>query len=141
MAHDILIVDDEADIRLLIAEILKDEGYETREAVNSTDALAAMKARRPSLVILDIWLQNSELDGLGMLDVVCENHPNVPVVMISGHGTIETAVGAIKRGAYDFIEKPFKTDRLLLLVERAASLEGVAHQRQGGAAQRNRGFA
>jgi len=119
MAHDILIVDDEADIRLLIAEILKDEGYETREAVNSTDALAAIKARRPSLVILDIWLQNSELDGLGMLDVVCENHPNVPVVMISGHGTIETAVGAIKRGAYDFIEKPFKTDRLLLLIERA----------------------
>ncbi|HKO08662.1 MAG TPA: sigma-54 dependent transcriptional regulator [Alphaproteobacteria bacterium] len=118
MAHDILIVDDEADIRLLMADILKDEGYETREAVNSTEALAAIKARRPSLVILDIWLQNSELDGLAMLDVVRENHPSVPILMISGHGTIETAVSAIKRGAYDFIEKPFKTDRLLLMVER-----------------------
>jgi len=119
MAHDILIVDDEADIRLLIAEILKDEGYDTRDAVNSTDALAAMKARRPSLVILDIWLENSELDGLGLLDVVRETHPSVPILMISGHGTIETAVAAIKRGAYDFIEKPFKTDRLLHMIERA----------------------
>ena len=119
MAHDILIVDDEADIRLLIAEILKDEGYETREAINSTEALGAIRARRPSLVILDIWLQGSELDGLAMLDVIQDNHPSVPVVMISGHGTIETAVSAIKRGAYDFIEKPFKTDRLLLMVERA----------------------
>ena len=118
MAHDILIVDDEADIRLLMADILKDEGYETREAVNSSEALAAIKARRPSLVILDIWLQNSELDGLAMLDVVRENHPSVPILMISGHGTIETAVSAIKRGAYDFIEKPFKTDRLLFMVER-----------------------
>ncbi len=119
MAHDILIVDDEADIRLLIAEILRDEGYDTREAVNSTEAFAAMKARRPSLVVLDIWLQGSELDGLGILEVVRESHPSVPVLMISGHGTIETAVNAIKRGAYDFIEKPFKTDRLLLMVERA----------------------
>ncbi|HLI12794.1 MAG TPA: sigma-54 dependent transcriptional regulator [Alphaproteobacteria bacterium] len=119
MAHDILIVDDESDIRLLIADILKDEGYETREAVNSTDALAAIRSRRPSLLILDIWLQGSELDGLSMLDLVRENHPNMPVLMISGHGTIETAVSAIKRGAYDFIEKPFKTDRLLLMVERA----------------------
>jgi two-component system nitrogen regulation response regulator NtrX len=119
MAHDILIVDDEADIRLLIADILKDEGYMTREALNSREALGAIKARRPSLVILDIWLQGSELDGLGMLDVIRENHPTLPVLMISGHGTIETAVDAIKRGAYDFIEKPFKTDRLLLMVERA----------------------
>jgi two-component system, NtrC family, nitrogen regulation response regulator NtrX len=119
MAHDILIVDDEADIRLLIADILRDEGYETREAVNSTEALAAINARRPSLVILDIWLQGSELDGLAMLDVISDNHPSVPVVMISGHGTIETAVSAIKRGAYEFIEKPFKTDRLLLMVQRA----------------------
>jgi two-component system nitrogen regulation response regulator NtrX len=119
MAHDILIVDDEADIRLLIADILKDEGYDTREAVNSTDALSAIRARRPSLVILDIWLQGSELDGMALLDVIRENHPNLPVVMISGHGTIETAVAAIKRGAYDFVEKPFKTDRLLLMIERA----------------------
>ncbi|MGO8864946.1 MAG: sigma-54-dependent transcriptional regulator [Alphaproteobacteria bacterium] len=128
MAHDILIVDDEADIRLLMADILKDEGYETREAVNSSEALAAIKARRPSLVILDIWLQNSELDGLAMLDVVRENHPSVPILMISGHGTIETAVSAIKRGAYDFIEKPFKTDRLLLMVER--SIEAARLKRE-----------
>jgi two-component system, NtrC family, nitrogen regulation response regulator NtrX len=119
MAHDILIVDDEADIRLLIAQILKDEGYEAREAVNSTEALNAIRARRPSLVVLDIWLQGSELDGLAVLDVIRDNHPSVPVVMISGHGTIETAVSAIKRGAYDFVEKPFKTDRLLLMIERA----------------------
>lgn len=119
MAHDILIVDDESDIRLLIADILRDEGYETREAVDSTTALNAIRARRPSLVILDIWLQGSDLDGLGVLDVIRENHPNIPVLMISGHGTIETAVSAIKRGAYDFIEKPFKTDRLILMIERA----------------------
>jgi two-component system nitrogen regulation response regulator NtrX len=119
MAHDILIVDDESDIRLLIADILKDEGYETREAVNSTEAIVAIRARRPSLVILDIWLQGSELDGMALLNVLRENHPSVPVVMISGHGTIETAVAAIKCGAYDFIEKPFKTDRLLLMIERA----------------------
>jgi two-component system, NtrC family, nitrogen regulation response regulator NtrX len=119
MAHDILIVDDESDIRLLMAEILKDEGYDTREAVNSSEALAAIRARRPSLVILDIWLQGSDLDGMALLDVIRENHPNVPVVMISGHGNIETAVSAIKRGAYDFVEKPFKTDRLILMVERA----------------------
>jgi two-component system nitrogen regulation response regulator NtrX len=119
MAHDILVVDDEADIRLLIAQILKDEGYDTREAVNSTEALATIRTRRPSLVVLDIWLQGSELDGLALLDVIRENNPGVPVLMISGHGTIETAVSAIKRGAYDFIEKPFKTDRLLLMVERA----------------------
>ena len=119
MAHDILIVDDEADIRLLIAQILKDEGYEAREAVNSTEALSAIRARRPSLVVLDIWLQGSELDGLAVLDVIRDSHPSVPVVMISGHGTIETAVSAIKRGAYDFVEKPFKTDRLLLMIERA----------------------
>jgi len=119
MAHDILIVDDESDIRLLIADILKDEGYETREAVNSSEAIVAIRARRPSLVILDIWLQGSELDGMALLNLLRETHPSVPVVMISGHGTIETAVAAIKCGAYDFIEKPFKTDRLLLMIERA----------------------
>jgi two-component system nitrogen regulation response regulator NtrX len=119
MAHDILIVDDESDIRLLMADILRDEGYDTREAVDSTSTLAAIRARRPNLVILDIWLQGSELDGMALLDVIRENHPSVPVVMISGHGNIETAVSAIKRGAYDFVEKPFKTDRLILMVERA----------------------
>jgi two-component system nitrogen regulation response regulator NtrX len=119
MPHDILIVDDEADIRMLIAGVLRDEGYATREAGDSRAALAAVRARRPNLVILDIWLQGSELDGMGILDVLRREHPGLPVLMISGHGTIETAVSAIKLGAYDFVEKPFKTDRLLVLIERA----------------------
>jgi two-component system nitrogen regulation response regulator NtrX len=119
MAHDVLVVDDETDIRSLICGILNDEGYATRGAASSAEALAAMRARRPSLVILDIWLQGSELDGLEILKIVRRDTPDVPVLMISGHGTIETAVAAIKIGAYDFIEKPFKTDRLLLFVERA----------------------
>ncbi|MFQ5939011.1 MAG: sigma-54-dependent transcriptional regulator [Alphaproteobacteria bacterium] len=119
MAHDILIVDDETDIRLLIAGILKDEGYHTRQAADSQSALEAIRSRRPNLVILDIWLQDSKLDGIEILGVVMNEHPSVPVVMISGHGNIETAVTAIKKGAYDFIEKPFKADRLLVIVERA----------------------
>jgi len=119
MAHDILIVDDEPDIRALIEGILTDEGYQTRQAANSDQALAAFRLRRPSLVILDIWLQNSRLDGLGILSVMHQEEPRVPCVMISGHGTIETAVQAIQQGAYDFIEKPFKADRLLLIVSRA----------------------
>ncbi len=119
MAHEILIVDDEPDIRALIEGILADEGYDTRQAHNSDSALAAFRARRPSLVILDIWLQNSRLDGLGILDAMHREEPTVPVVMISGHGTIETAVQAIQNGAYDFIEKPFKSDRLLLIAARA----------------------
>ena len=119
MAHDILIVDDEADIRMLIAGILSDEGMKTREAGNADQALAQVKARRPSLVVLDIWLQGSRLDGLELLPELRRDHPDLPIVMISGHGTIETAVKATKLGAYDFIEKPFKSDRLLLLVERA----------------------
>lgn len=119
MAHEILIVDDEPDIRALIEGILSDEGYETRVAQNSDTALAAFRARRPSLVILDIWLQNSRLDGLGILEAMQREEPQVPIVMISGHGTIETAVQAIQHGAYDFIEKPFKSDRLILIAERA----------------------
>jgi two-component system nitrogen regulation response regulator NtrX len=119
MAHDILIVDDEADIRMLIADVLKDEGYATREAADSKEALAAIRSRQPTLVILDIWLQGSELDGIAILKRLRAEMPWVPVVMISGHGTIETAVEAIKIGAYDFLEKPFKADRLLLVVARA----------------------
>ena len=119
MAADILIVDDEADIRDLVAGILQDEGYDARTARNSDDALAAIVARKPNLVFLDIWLQGSKLDGLQLLDTVKRDHPEVPVVMISGHGNIETAVAAIKHGAYDFIEKPFKADRLVLVAERA----------------------
>ena len=116
---EILIVDDEPDIRLLVEAILRDEGFEARSAGNSDEAIAAYRARRPSLVILDVWLQGSKLDGIGILDVLHQEQPRVPVVMISGHGTIETAVAAIQRGAYDFIEKPFNSDRLLLVVRRA----------------------
>ena len=119
MASDILIVDDEADIRELVAGILEDEGHETRTAGNSDAALQAITDRVPRLVFLDIWLQGSRLDGLDLLDAIKAQHPEVPVVMISGHGNIETAVSAIKKGAYDFIEKPFKADRLILVVRRA----------------------
>ncbi|WP_173931756.1 sigma-54 dependent transcriptional regulator [Chelativorans sp. Marseille-P2723] len=119
MASDILVVDDEEDIRELVAGILSDEGHEARTARDSDTALAAIAERVPRLVLLDIWLQGSTLDGLALLDKIKEMHPELPVVMISGHGTIETAVSAIKRGAYDFIEKPFKADRLLLICERA----------------------
>jgi two-component system nitrogen regulation response regulator NtrX len=119
MASDILIVDDEQDIRELVAGILEDEGHETRIAHDSDSALAAIADRVPRLVFLDIWLQGSKLDGLALLDQIKSMHPDLPVVMISGHGTIETAVSAIRRGAYDFIEKPFKADRLVLICERA----------------------
>ncbi|MDZ5697726.1 sigma-54 dependent transcriptional regulator [Chelativorans sp. M5D2P16] len=119
MASDILVVDDEEDIRELVAGILSDEGHEARTAGDSDGALTAITERVPRLVLLDIWLQGSTLDGLSLLDKIKEMHPDLPVVMISGHGTIETAVSAIKRGAYDFIEKPFKADRLILICERA----------------------
>src|ERR1051326_3929533 len=119
MASDILIVDDEADICELVAGLLQDEGYGTRTARDSDSALNEIKNRRPNLVFLDIWLQGSRLDGLQLLDSVKDMHPELPVVMISGHGNIETAVAAIKRGAYDFIEKPFKADRLVLVADRA----------------------
>ncbi len=119
MAHEILIVDDEPDIRLLIDGLLKDEGFDTRQAGDSDAAIAAFRARRPSLVVLDVWLQGSRLDGLGILRALHREEPQVPVVMISGHGTIEMAVSAIQLGAYDFLEKPFQSDRLLLVVRRA----------------------
>ncbi|MEZ5691617.1 MAG: sigma-54 dependent transcriptional regulator [Rickettsiales bacterium] len=119
MTADILIVDDEKDIRELISDILKDAKYGTRTAHSSDSAFRAIAERVPSAIILDIWLQGSELDGLGILEMVKKKYPHIPVVMISGHGNIETAVSSIKMGAYDFIEKPFKEDRLLLVVERA----------------------
>ncbi len=130
------------DIRSLICGILNDEGYDTRGAASSGEALAAIRARQPSLVILDIWLQGSELDGLEILKIVRRDTPNVPVLMISGHGTIETAVAAIKIGAYDFIEKPFKTDRLLLFVERAieAARLKTRERRTSSACRRRRGI-
>ena len=119
MAHDILIVDDEKDIRILISGILEDEGYTTRQAKSSQQAFAEICARRPSLVVLDIWMNESEHDGIEMLKLLKREHSEVPVVIISGHGNIETALEASRSGAYDFIEKPFNTDRLLLGVERA----------------------
>ena len=119
IASEVLVVDDEGDIRDLISGILADEGYETRTAGDSDAALKEVRARRPQLVILDIWLQGSKLDGIQVLDVLKREQPDLPVVMISGHGTIETAVSSIRKGAYDFIEKPFKADRLLHVVERA----------------------
>src|ERR1700709_1655091 len=129
MSAEILIVDDEADIRDLVAGILEDEGYATRTARNSDDAMAAIVARRPNLVFLDIWLQGSKVDGLQLLDVIKQEYPSLPVVMISGHGNIETAVAAIKHGAYDYIEKPFKADRLVLVADRA--LETSRLKREG----------
>ena len=119
MSAEILIVDDEADIRDLVAGILQDEGFSTRTARNSDEALAAVVARRPNLIFLDIWLQGSKLDGLQLLAAIKQENAELPIVMISGHGNIETAVAAIKNGAYDFIEKPFKADRLVLVADRA----------------------
>src|SRR5258706_1671126 len=119
MASDILVVDDEADIRDLVSGILEDEGHRCRLARDSDEALKLIEERRPHLVILDIWLQGSRLDGLEVLTVIKRVHPDLPVVIISGHGNIETAVTAIKRGAYDYIEKPFKADRLILVTMRA----------------------
>jgi two-component system, NtrC family, nitrogen regulation response regulator NtrX len=128
MGHDILIVDDERDICTLIAGILEDEGHTARRAHNSTEAIDAVRQRRPALVILDVWLQGSELDGLQLLEIIRREDPPVPVVMISGHGTIDTAVSAIKSGAYDFIEKPFKADRLLLVVDRAIEADRLRRE-------------
>ncbi len=119
MTGEILIVDDEREIRQAIAAILGDEGFTVREAADGAAALAEIEARPPTLVLLDIWLEGSELDGLQVLDRIMINWPELPVLVISGHGTIETAVTAIKKGAYDFLEKPFNADRLLVLIDRA----------------------
>ena len=138
MSADILIVDDEADIRELIGGILEDEGYAPRLAHDSTSALREIESRLPALVILDIWLQGSKLDGLEVLELIKGAHPDLPVVIISGHGNIETAVAAIRKGAYDYIEKPFKADRLVLVVNRALEAsrlkrENVDLRRRSGA--------
>jgi two-component system nitrogen regulation response regulator NtrX len=135
MALDILIVDDERDIRELVAGVLSDEGYGCRLAADSTSALAAIDERRPSLVLLDVWLHGSPMDGLEVLDEIKKREPELPVIIFSGHGSIDTAVSAISRGAMDFIEKPFEAERLLLLVERATETERLrrenARLRQG----------
>ncbi|MFW2341201.1 sigma-54-dependent transcriptional regulator [Brevundimonas sp.] len=125
---DILVVDDEADIRDLVAGLLEDEGHAIRTASNSDEALAAIRARKPSLALLDIWMQGGGIDGLELLDIIRTIDPDLPVVMISGHGNIETAVSALQRGAYDFIEKPFKSDRLVVVIQRA--LEAASLKRE-----------
>ncbi|MCC6304054.1 MAG: sigma-54-dependent Fis family transcriptional regulator [Rhodobacteraceae bacterium] len=127
---DILIVDDEKDIRELIADILRDEGYATRLAANSDDAMAAVDAEPPALMILDIWLKDSRMDGIDILKAVRRNNPDVPVVIISGHGNIEIAVAAIKQGAYDFIEKPFNIDQLLVVIGRAMETARLRRENQ-----------
>ena len=128
MVLDILVVDDEKDIRELVAGVLEDEGYETRLAADSDAALEAIAARRPSLVLLDVWLHGSRLDGLDLLDELKRRDPSIPVIVISGHGNLDTAVAAIRRGAADFIEKPFEAERLLLLVERATETERLRRE-------------
>ena len=128
MSADILIVDDEADIRELIGGILEDEGFEVRLAADSTSALQEINARRPALVVLDIWLQGSKLDGLELLELIKRAHADLPVIIISGHGNIETAVAAIRKGAHDYIEKPFKADKLVLTVQRALELSRLRRE-------------
>ena len=128
MTLDILVVDDERDIRELVSGVLEDEGYEARTAGNSDDALEAIATRRPSLVLLDVWLQGSRLDGLDVLDEIKRRDPSLPVLVISGHGNLDTAVAAIRRGAVDFIEKPFEADRLLLMVQRATENERLRRE-------------
>ncbi len=128
MSADILIVDDEADIRELIGGILEDEGFQVRLAADSTQALQEINTRRPALVVLDIWLQGSKLDGLELLDIIKATHPDLPVIIISGHGNIETAVAAIRKGAHDYIEKPFKADKLVLTVQRALELHRLKRE-------------
>lgn len=127
---DILIVDDERDIRELISDILEDEGYATRLAGNSDDAMAAVNTEPPALMVLDIWLKDSRMDGIDILKAVKRDNPDVPVVIISGHGNIEIAVAAIKQGAYDFIEKPFNIDQLLVVIRRAMETSRLRRENQ-----------
>lgn len=128
MALDILVVDDELDIRELVSGVLEDEGYEARTAADSDATLEAIAARRPSLVILDVWLQGSRLDGLELLAEIKRRDPSIAVLVISGHGNLDTAVAAIRQGAADFIEKPFQAERLLLMVERATETERLRRE-------------
>jgi two-component system nitrogen regulation response regulator NtrX len=128
MALEVLIVDDEQDIRELVAGVLEDEGYQARVAADSDAALSALAERRPSLVLLDVWLQGSRLDGLDLLDEIKRRDPSLPVLVISGHGNIDTAVSAVRRGAVDFIEKPFEAERLLHLVARATETERLRRE-------------
>src|SRR5215216_5406694 len=128
MALEVLVVDDEADIRELVAGVLEDEGYAVRSAGDSTQALDAVDERRPSMVLLDVWLQGSKLDGLQLLQEIKRRDPTIPVLMISGHGNLDTAVAAVREGAIDFIEKPFEAGRLIYLVDRATETERLRRE-------------
>src|ERR671916_2010325 len=137
MALEVLVVDDEADIRELVSGVLEDEGYEVRTGADSSGALQAMAERRPSLALLDVWLQGSKLDGLQLLEQIKRRDPTLPVLVISGHGNLDTAVAAVREGAVDFIEKPFEAERLVYLVDRATETdrlkrENVALRKQIG---------
>jgi len=127
---DILIVDDERDIRELIADILRDEGFATRLAGTSEECMSAIADQPPALLILDIWLKDSQMDGIDILKIVKRDYPDVPVVIISGHGNIEIAVAAIKQGAYDFIEKPFNIDQLLVVIRRSMETSRLRRENQ-----------
>ena len=128
MALEVLVVDDEADIRELVSGVLEDEGYSVRTAADSNGALDAIEDRRPSMVLLDVWLQGSRLDGLQLLQEIKRRDPNLPVLMISGHGNLDTAVAAVREGAVDFIEKPFEAERLVYLVGRATETERLRRE-------------
>lgn len=130
MSLEVLIVDDEADIRELVSGVLEDEGYSARTAAESDSALAAIADRRPSLVLLDVFLRGSRLDGLDLLDEIKRQDPSLPVLVISGHGSLDTAVSAIRRGAADFIEKPFEAQRLVHLVQRATETERLRRENE-----------
>jgi two-component system nitrogen regulation response regulator NtrX len=128
MALEVLVVDDEADIRELVAGVLEDEGYAVRSAADSSGALGAIEERRPSMVLLDVWLKDSKLDGLQLLQEIKRRDPSIPVLLISGHGNLDTAVAAVREGAIDFIEKPFEAERLLYLVRRATETEALKRE-------------
>ncbi|MFL6802123.1 MAG: sigma-54-dependent transcriptional regulator [Sphingomicrobium sp.] len=130
MALEVLVVDDEADIRELVSGVLQDEGYEVRTAADSSQTLDAIEERRPSMVLLDVWLQGSRLDGLQLLQEIKRRDPTIPVLMISGHGNLDTAVAAVREGAIDFIEKPFEAERLLYLVDRATDTERLRRENE-----------
>src|SRR5690242_13412565 len=130
MALEVLVVDDEADIRELVSGVLEDEGYAVRTAGDSDGTLEAFEERRPSMVLLDVWLQGSKLDGLQLLQEIKRRDSTVPVLMISGHGNLDTAVAAVREGAVDFIEKPFEAERLLYLVDRATETERLRRENE-----------
>lgn len=130
MALEVLVVDDEADIRELVSGVLEDEGYEVRTAADSTTSLEAIEVRRPSMVLLDVWLQGSRLDGLQLLQEIKRRDSTIPVLMISGHGNLDTAVAAVREGAIDFIEKPFEAERLIYLVDRATETDRLRRENE-----------